>query len=207
MKRMTEAWGCAAIVAVAVGLGTAQAEPVLATATPEATVATLHRGLIDLALKQPTATPEERYRVLAPLVTATHDLPYIAQFALRRQWPALSEEARTRFATAFERLSVMTYAVRFAAVGADTFKITGVAPTEAQRAQVTAAIVRPGAADLPLEYLLQQDEGAWRIINIVADGVSDLALKRAEYQRLLAAGSIDTLIAHLDEQTARLERN
>ena len=51
------------------------------------------------------------------------------------------------------------------------------------RAQVQTAIVRPGEADIPLEYLLQQKDGAWRIINIVADGVSDLALKRAEYQR------------------------
>ena len=37
------------------------------------------------------------------------------------------------------------------------------------------------------------------------DGVSDLALKRAEYQRVLSTGSIEDLIRHLDEQTARLQ--
>jgi len=66
--------------------------------------------------------------------------------------------------------------------------------------------VRPGEADIPLEYLLQQKDGAWRIINIVADGVSDLALKRAEYQRVLATGTIDDLIRYVDEQTSRLEQ-
>jgi phospholipid transport system substrate-binding protein len=53
--------------------------------------------------------------------------------------------------------------------------------------------------------LLQQRDGRWRIINIIADGVSDLALKRAEYQRVLAAGSIEDLIAELERQAARLE--
>jgi ABC-type transporter MlaC component len=56
------------------------------------------------------------------------------------------------------------------------------------------------------EYLLQRDGEDWEIINIVADGVSDLALKRAEYQRLFASGGIDGLIAALERQADRLER-
>jgi phospholipid transport system substrate-binding protein len=55
--------------------------------------------------------------------------------------------------------------------------------------------------------LLQNGAAGWRIINIVADGVSDLALKRAEYQRVLASGTLDTLIAELEAQTARLQQN
>jgi phospholipid transport system substrate-binding protein len=57
-----------------------------------------------------------------------------------------------------------------------------------------------------LEYLLQRAGTDWRIINIVADGVSDLALKRAEYQRLFGSGGIEGLIAELEQQTERLER-
>jgi hypothetical protein len=36
-------------------------------------------------------------------------------------------------------------------------------------------------ATTALEYLSQAKGEQWRIISIVADGVSDLALKRAEY--------------------------
>ncbi len=188
------------------------AEPV-ATDTPVATIESLYQGLVALARDQPRVALAERYRVLEPLIEQTHDLPYIAEFALRRQWPALSEAERARFVAAFERLSVTTYATRFANVTADTFKIDAAGVTDAagaaeqQRAEVKTAIARPGERDIPLEYLLQQKDGAWRIINIVADGVSDLALKRAEYQRVLASGSIDDLIKYLDEQTAQLERN
>jgi phospholipid transport system substrate-binding protein len=187
------------------------AEPV-ATDTPVATIESLYQGLVALARDRPRAALAERYGVLEPLIEQTHDLPYIAEFALRRQWPALSEPHRARFVAAFERLSVTTYATRFEHVTADTFKINGGAANaagaaEQARAEVGTAITRPGERDLPLEYLLQQKDGAWRIINIVADGVSDLALKRAEYSQVLASGSIDDLIKHLDEQTAQLERN
>jgi phospholipid transport system substrate-binding protein len=65
-------------------------------------------------------------------------------------------------------------------------------------------VARAGQPDVSLEYLLQQDETGFRIINIVADGVSDLALKRAEYQRLFASGGIDGLVAELEQQTQRL---
>ena len=44
------------------------------------------------------------------------------------------------------------------------------------------------------------------IINMVADGVSDLAPKRAEYQRVFASGGIEGLIAELEKQTQWLER-
>jgi phospholipid transport system substrate-binding protein len=173
----------------------------LAAGTPAETVDTLHRGLVEAAR---AAGIDERYRLLQPVIVATHDLQYIAEFSIRRQWPSLGADERRRFAAAFEELSVMTYASRFTGVTEDTFQVAGIAQNAAGRAQITAAIKRSGAADLPLEYLLHERDGTWKIINIVADGVSDLALKRAEYQRILADGSIDSLITHLEQQTGRL---
>ncbi len=183
------------------------AELELATDSPAATVETLQRGLATLAQRE-HATIDERYAALAPLIDATHDLPYIAEFALRRQWTALGEADRERFIAAFRRLSVTTYAARFANVGPDTFGPTSVTGDgNAERVEVSTSIRRSGAADVPMQYLLQRESSGWRIINIIADGVSDLALKRAEYQRLLNAGSIDGLIAELDAQTERLRKN
>jgi phospholipid transport system substrate-binding protein len=177
----------------------------LATESPGATITTLQAGLIAAAAKPAI---DERYRALEPLIVATHDLPYIAEFALRRQWGSLTEEQRQRFVAAFQRLSVMTYAVRFGNVAADAFRPLEVGePDASRRVQVATAINRDGQADVSLEYLLQQDEQSWRIINIIADGVSDLALKRAEYQRVFASGGIDGLIAELERQTERLERD
>jgi len=182
------------------------ADDAVSTDTPEATVASLHRGLIAASQSSPGASVDARYRTLEPLIEKTHDLRYIAEFALRKQWPMLSETDRQRFVAAFEKLSVMTYASRFKNVSANTFKSAGPATIESGRAHVLTTIPRQGQPDVSLDYMLEQKDGAWRIINIIADGVSDLALKRAEYQRILGSGSIDDLIKELEAQTARLEQ-
>ena len=93
------------------------------------TIASLQQGLIAASR---SASIDERFRTLEPLIAATHDLPYIAEFALRRLWSTLAEADRRRFVAAFERLSVMTYAARFKAVGADAFRPVKAEPADAQ---------------------------------------------------------------------------
>jgi phospholipid transport system substrate-binding protein len=191
-------------VASVVAAGAHAGDIQVTTDTAVATVQSLQRGLIEVSQQSPNATVDERYRALEPLIVGTHDLAYIAEFTLRRQWPMLGEDDRARFIAAFQRLSVMTYAARFASVGPSTFRPIAQQPdTDAGRAHVSTAIARKDAPDVSMEYLLQQGSGGWRIINIVADGVSDLALKRAEYQRILASGTLDTLIAELESQAER----
>jgi len=42
----------------------------------------------------------------------------------------------------------------------------------------------------------------WGIVNVIAQGVSDLALKRTEYDAVISAQGIDPLIAKLDAKVA-----
>jgi phospholipid transport system substrate-binding protein len=194
----------AAVLVLAFVAPAVYAADTIATDTPVATVESLHRGLVALSRDRPSADLAERYRALEPLVSRTHDLPYIAEFTLRRQWAGLTEADRRRFTAAFSRLSIMTYASRFKNASEQTFKSVS-AEGGSDRARVLGAIARPPQADVPLEYVLQPKDGDWLIVNILADGVSDLALKRAEYQRVLSTGTIDDLIKHIEQQTARLQ--
>lgn len=170
-----------------------------------AVVRSLHAALVSAAGDAAAVTPEQRYRLLEPTILATHDLPYIAELTIRRQWRNLDAADRHRFVAAFTRLSVMTYATRFAEVRPDAFEIRGTEPAGDGRLEVRAAIVRPGEEDISLDYVLHERDGEWRIVNILADGVSDLALKRAQYQRIFSdGGTIDDVIALIEAETNRL---
>ena len=204
MDRRLFLTSCAVAAGTVFGIRAAE----LATDSPAATIMSLQQALVAAAAHdRANANVQERYRALEPAIVKTHNLPYIAEFALRRQWPMLTDAERQRFVAAFQRLSVMTYAARFGNVAPDAFRpLEAGMPDANGRVQVKTAIKREGQADVSLEYLLQQDGDDWKIINIVADGVSDLALKRAEYQRVFASGGVEGLIAELEAQTARLER-
>jgi phospholipid transport system substrate-binding protein len=174
--------------------------------SPEDVIAALNSGLVRISSAGGATGVSDRYEKLRPLILATHDLPYIARLTVRRQWSGLDAMQRMRFVAAFERLSIMTYAARFKNVGQGTFKVKGTSDAGGGRVQVSSVIVRPDKDDIPLDYVLHEHDGIWQIVNIVADGVSDLALKHAEYQRILAKGTIDDLIRHLHEQADRLRQ-
>jgi len=173
-------------------------------ADPRACIETLHRGLLELSRGEAGAGVEYRYARLEPLINATHDLAFIARVAVRRHWTEFSAEEQQAFVRAFTRMSVMTYASRFVKLSEDTFRILEVNESAADRAHVVARISRDSQPDIPMEYLLNDGAQGWRIVNVIADGVSDLALRRAEYQRVLAEGSVADLIAELESQVEDL---
>ncbi|HEX6993165.1 MAG TPA: ABC transporter substrate-binding protein [Gammaproteobacteria bacterium] len=192
-----------AAAALAAAPGRAQ-EP--AAATPEAVVERLHEGLVEVAGAHGDEPVEVRYEALLPIVTATHDLPYIAELTIRREWPELTDEQRQRFVDAFVRLSVMTYASRFGSLEEGMFELGESRPPADGRAVVTATLTTRDGDEIPFEYVLHEADGGWKIINILADNVSDLALKRAEYRRLLSSGTIDDVIAELERQADEAAR-
>lgn len=193
-------------LAAAAGLAAACAcfadDAVESEARAVAVVERLHRGLIEMSAAGPDI--ERRYELIEPVVRSTHDLEYIAQLTVRRQWRDLTEPQRAAFVAAFAHLSIMNYASRFANVTEASFRLDDVADAGGGRLQVNAAILPRDGEDVPLAYTLQDNGGDWRIVNIFADGVSDLALKRAEYQRLLADGTIEDLIEYVNSQAEAL---
>ena len=98
-------------------------EPSAVCGTPMMCIEALHGGLINLSLAEEAGNLTERAERLEPLIAATHDLHYIAEFTIRRHWASLSDEEAAAFVQTFRRLSVMTYASRFVAVSGDTFDI------------------------------------------------------------------------------------
>jgi len=179
-------------------------EPSAVYGTPMMCAEALHEGLINLSFGQDAGDLAQQAEDLRPLIAATHDLQYIAEFTIRRHWANLSDDEGAAFVQSFGALSVMTYASRFGALSADSLSIHDSRLLASGRAEVIASIKRAEGADIPLEYILHENDSGWRIINVVADGVSDLALKRAEYQRVLGEGSVADLIEVLEEQIAAL---
>lgn len=72
------------------------------------------------------------------------------------------------------------------------------------RVRVRTRLVRPGDEAVQLDYVLQEEAGRWRIVNVVANGVSDLSLKRADYGSIMKKQGFDLLVEKLEAQVAAL---
>jgi phospholipid transport system substrate-binding protein len=198
---------CLCIPAAHVGAQTSEgsAGDAAGIAESRSAVEQLHAALVTIADPERALDFGARFVELLPIVETTHDLRYIAELTIRRQWRDLDEAARTAFAVAFGNLSVATYVARFENIGPETFTVTGAEALDDGRVRVYTEIPRVDQKPVTLEYVLQNRDGAWRIVNILADGVSDLALKRAEYQRLIRDGmNVEELTEMLESQAREL---
>ena len=168
------------------------------------TVAELHAGLLAAAERRDDPFAE-RYAALAPLIMATHDLDYIGQITIRREWRNLTAQQQAEFGEAFRRLAIANYVARFGGLQNASFAIVGNEALPQGRQQVSAILHPEGGESVTLNYVLHDiDTGEWKVINVVANGVSDLALKRAEFQRVLQDGGFAGLLEHLHTQSERL---
>lgn len=171
-----------------------------AAGTPADTITTFHDVLIDNMKNGATLKCSGRSDKLATAVDAGFDLPFLAQRVLRRQWKDLSEEQRSTFTATFRELVLITYANQFARFGGEKFD-TLTTKELADGTRLVNARLTPGrGAPVNFDYVLREGNGAWRIVNVVADGVSDLALRSSQYAKIYKAGGYDGLIGQVKLQ-------
>jgi phospholipid transport system substrate-binding protein len=170
----------------------------------DAPVKTLNAGLLAAMTQGNTSTFASRQAALTPVLAEAFDLRVISRLVLGKVHADLDEAQRAAFTDAFSEMVYATYASRFKQASGVAFKIREVREQRRSRCAVLSAIERPEKDPVRLNYLVHQREGAWRIINVVAEGVSDLALKRAEYGAVIKREGFEVLLAKLRAQTQRL---
>ena len=172
-----------------------------------AVVADLEAALITTMKNAERLGFKGRYEALAPVVARTYDLPYIGRLVLSTSWMELGEEQRARFATAFEKLVVSTFAGELGAYRGQRFKFELEKPLRRGRILIRSRLVEQDGGANQFDYRLQKVDGRWRVINVSVDGVSDLALKRSEYGTLVRTDGFEALISRIQSQIRQYEQD
>ncbi len=140
----------------------------------------------------------QRELALLPQITALFDVPRIAAISLGRTWRDLDEVQQSEFVGLLTELIAATYADRFGSASGPQFVVDEVASVK-QGFVVRTRLQRPGGDDVTLDYLLQDG----RIFNVIADGVSDLSLRRADYNSIVKTEGYAQLLVHMGEKLAQ----
>ncbi len=134
---------------------------------------------------------------LRPVIGEAFDGRRIAGISLGRTWRSLDDAQRDDFVALLMDLVVATYADRFDRFNNQSF-VTDAVQTVQANVVVQTRLVRVDDEDVRLDYVLRQG----RIFNVIADGVSDLSLRRADYNSILKQEGYDSLVQHLRDKTA-----
>jgi phospholipid transport system substrate-binding protein len=169
-------------------------------------VETLHEKLLYIMQNAESLGYQGRYGEVQDVVTSSFDAALIAKVIMSRNWKELDETQQTEFIDLFKRLSVATYASRFDGYSGENFVELSTEMLKKGRLLIKTELQRPDDEPVKLDYLMHQKDGQWLIISVIANGVNDLSLKRAEYATVIKDKEFQGLVEDVASKITDMEK-
>ena len=182
------------------------AAPAGAEGPPSKSIVDFNATLVDAMRSADTLGLEGRYEMLAPALTQLFNFPEMTRIAAGRHWQQMSAAEREHLTDVFMRMSITTYAARFDGYSGERFEVLGERPALRGSFLVENKIVKPSGETVPINYLLRQYDGEWRVVDVLLDAkYSELAVRRSEFVSILKSKGYDELISRLQDMIAKLD--
>lgn len=173
--------------------------------TASAVVETLHASLLEVMRDAEALGFSGRYEKLSGVVANNFDFLTIAKVVTGRNWKTASDDQKRSFLEVFQQLSTATYASNFSGYGGEQFRTVSTEPVRGGTV-VKTELVKTGGEAISLNYMLRESNERWQIVNVTAQGVSDLSLKRAEYTAVINSEGLDSLVEKLRSKVSQMGR-
>lgn len=147
-----------------------------------------------------------RVEFLTPVVNRTHDIELIIKTILGTTlWYELDQLKQDSIIDTFRQLSIATYAGQFKEYSGEQFKFIEERDLPREQKLVRSQLVKGDGDIVNFDYVMHRPEEQWLIINILFDGVSDLAIKRSEYRSIMQREGFQPLIDMLNIKITEAE--
>jgi phospholipid transport system substrate-binding protein len=147
---------------------------------------------------------EEHFR---KLFNENFDVPAIGRFVIGRYWRGASEADQEAFLKVFEDAMVQRFLPLLAENSSERFQVGTVTPDSANEntALIDSRIDRPEGEPVRVSWRVRLTDGEFKILDIVAEGVSMAITLRSEYGSVLRqnGGKLPPLTEALREKVER----
>ena len=167
----------------------------------------LHETLINIMVISDSTNFEERYKYLEPIISEYFDINLISRVVLSRYWKTIEEKDKIKFIDLFKKLTISTYVSRFNSYNNQMFKNISVEKLKENRFLVKTEFKKLEGSPISFNYIVQKNNQKWRIISVIANGINDLSLKRAEYAAIIKKDGFDVLVTKLEQKIRDSQTN
>jgi phospholipid transport system substrate-binding protein len=188
----------AGLVVAGLSLGV---RPAAAAADPAGVIANLGNEAIQVLGKN--VDPNLRVTRFRELFRQNFDVPEISRFVLGRYWRLASPQQQQEFIGLFTNYIAFVYANQLAQYNGEKLRVTG--SRRAPDGEIVASeIIRSdGRPPAPVEWVLTPQNGAYKISDVIVEGISMAVTQRSEFASVIQrnGGQLDGLIAALRQKT------
>jgi len=148
----------------------------------------------------------DRKDVLRRAFSNSVDIDWIAKFALGRYWRDATDEQKARYTSLYRHYLTESYITNFAenpGKGIYDIKIAGVADdVQDSNFLVHTQMRLMNQVNLRVDYLVSDNQGCYKVLDIVIENVSLINTHRAEFSALASANGVDGVIKKLEQLAA-----
>lgn len=144
------------------------------------------------------ANPELIYPLVEDWVVPHFDFRKMSQSAMGRFWRKATAEQRQAVTDEFRKLLVRTYASALLSYSGQEIQYLPVQYRAGDsKVMIPTRIAANGAPPVPVNYRLRLKDEAWKVYDVVIDGVSLITNYRSQFATEVRRGGIDGLISSL----------
>lgn len=188
------------------GPGQESAPEAVPAKSPRLVIEEFHSVLLEVMQDADTLGFEGRRERLAPEIDKAYNLPLMLQWIVGpKTWSEISDDQRERLLSAFKRMTLNIYASRFDGYSGQHFKTVEERDGMRDDILVRTELVGTAGNNVALDYLLREEDGQWRIVDVFFKRISELATRKSEYSSVIRRQGIDALIDELESKANEIE--
>lgn len=146
------------------------------------------------------ANPGAIYGLVKSDILPHFDFDRMSRWVLARYWRLATPRQRSRFEQQFQNLLVNTYGNTLLRYSGEKIHYlpTRLDPSR-DNAEVRTNLLNPDSGQsVPIDYLLHDSHGEWKVYDLSVDGVSLISNYRESFAEVLKQHGIDGLIQQLE---------
>jgi phospholipid transport system substrate-binding protein len=149
---------------------------------------------------------QSRYQMLAPAVENAFDLDTILRTSVGLRWPSLPADQQAQLQQVFRRYTIATFVANFDSYSGQQIQVSPTPRVLPSGEQIVQTQIVPTSGEpTKLDYVMQNEGGAWKAVDVLADGsISRVAVQRSDFRQLLSDGTGQQLVASLSRKVASL---
>jgi phospholipid transport system substrate-binding protein len=179
-----------------------------AAIAPTDVIDRLHRHLLMTMKDAQSLGIDGRYKQLAPILEESFDFERMIAAAAGSYWANADDSQRRKLLDAFTDLSITTYAARFNGFSGESFEVIGERQGPRDTMLVDTKLNRSDGPPVAITYVMAEREGDWRIVDVLLDkSISELAVRRSEYNQVLRSNGTEGLARTLGEKAAEMRND
>jgi len=150
------------------------------------------------------SAPAEHRATLRQLIASHFDFADMARSALGSHWKDLSDEQKNEFTQLFTQLMEASYMGKIESYTNQQVNFLQEISDSPGYSQVNTTITQEGKEPITVNYRLKQEDGSWKVYDVIIDGISLVANYRNQFSRVINTRGYDALIQDIRAKVGQI---